>query len=501
MKSILSTDQIRRADEYTIKHEPIPSVELMERASEAFVNKFLELFEEKKRVRIFCGLGNNGGDGLAIGRMLKERGWEVLKYIVGSPRKGTDDFKSNLEKSDLYAVITSAEDLPSSESDEIIIDALFGSGLSRPLEGLYKEVIRYLNGQEGVRVAVDIPSGLYGDKPIELESNAVLKADHTISFQVPKLVFLLGEYHLYVGEWHLVDIGLSRRFIEKEPSRYHLSEAADIDGLIPRRAKYTHKSEVGRLTVVAGSKGKMGAAILAARAALKSGVGLINVCCPKFGTPIMQTAVPEAMVLESDTVGFVGRIPKLEGNVVLGPGLGTNPKTILGVDTLIVKSKEPLVIDADGINILAKKRHLLESLPADSILTPHPGEFRRLVGAWENDFQKLDMLSSFCEEFKLNVVLKGAYSAVCNKKGEISFNSTGNPVLATAGSGDVLSGIVGAFLANGMMPFDALKLGVFVHGYCGDLLAEKNNGFGVVASDIVEVIPQALSKISYSFLV
>ena len=495
MIKILSTEQIRKADEYTIKHEPISSCELMERASKAFVEKFLELFPDKKKVRVFCGVGNNGGDGLAIGRMLKERGWEVLIYIIGNHRKGTDDFKQNLERSDLYAVIQSMDDLPRIGPDEIIIDALFGSGLSRAIEGIYQETVSYINEQAGFKVSVDIPSGLYSDQPVDPTSIA-FEADQTISFQYPKLVFLLPDYHVYTGEWHIVDIGLSESFTKKETTNFFFSEKEDFVDLVPNRSKYTHKNEVGRLSVIAGSKGKMGAAILATKAALKSGVGLINVCCPKFGTSIMQAVVPEAMVLESDAVAFIGKIPKLTGKIVLGPGLGTHVKTIAGIENLLREAKEPLVIDADGINILAKKTDLLKLVPKDSVLTPHPGEFRRLVGGWEDDFDKLNKLSSFCKKHELNMVLKGAYSAVCSQKGEIFFNSSGNPVLATAGSGDVLLGIIGAFFAGGLAPFEALKLGVFVHGYCGDLLAEESNGFGVIASEIVDTIPRAQSEIS-----
>ena len=495
MIKILSTKQIREADEHTIKNEPISSYELMERASQAFVKKFDVLFTQKKQVRVFCGIGNNGGDGLAIGRLLREEGWNVLKYVIGNPRKGTEDFKHNLDKSDLYAVIKSVEDLPQIGSNEIIIDALFGSGLSRDIEGIYKETLSYLNEQSGVKVSVDMPSGLYGDKPIGKDA-IVFAADHTISFELPKLAFLLPDCYAYVGDWHVVDIGLSQSFIEKQPSGYCFTEKSDVGGLLPKRRKFTHKSEVGKLTVVAGSKGKIGAAILTTRAALRAGVGLINVCCPKIGTSILHSSVPEAMVLESDTANYIGKVPKLEDTLVLGPGLGTHPKTISGLASVLEHAKKPLVIDADGINALAKKRELLKLLPKDSILTPHPGEFRRLVGETKDDFDRLEKLISFCKEYKVNMVLKGAYSIICSKRGDIFFNSTGNPVLATAGSGDVLSGIIGAFLASGLLPLEALKLGVFVHGYCGDLLAAKTGGYGVVASDIVEVITEALLEIS-----
>ncbi len=496
MSKILTIDQIRAADEYTIQHEPISSYLLMERASEAFVAAFMKVFPTKKRVRIFCGIGNNGGDGLAIGRLLNERGWEVWKYVVGDPGKGTEDFKKNLNKSGLHAIINTVEDLPSCKREEILIDALFGSGLSRSIEGIHAKVVNYLNDQEGIKASVDIPSGLHADKPIK-EDSIVFEADYTISFERPKLVFFLPEYHRYVGEWSVVPIGLSSYFLDQQESSFYLLEPSDLKGKLPIRKKFTHKSEVGKLTLVAGSKGKMGAAILASKAAFKSGVGLLNVCCPRCGTLPLQIALPEAMVLESEEEDFVSTIPTtIEGVVALGPGLGTHSKTIAGFERFLKKSKNPMTVDADGLNILAKKKSLLKYLPANSILTPHLGEFKRLVGSWQNDFEKLEMLISFSKKYQVNMVLKGAYSAIADRKGNISFNPSGNEVLATAGSGDVLTGLVASLLAQQVEPLDALKLGVYLHGRAGDLLAKKIEGLGAVASDIIKELPSAISELS-----
>ena len=494
MIKIFSSEQIRRADEYTIKNKPILSYDLMERASEAFVEKFLMLSPKKKKVRVFCGVGNNGGDGLATGRILEGRGWEVFKYVVGDPQKGTEDFKQNLDLLNLYKVINSAEDLPAIDKDEIIIDALFGSGLSRPVEGVHKEVIDYLNQQESAKVSVDIPSGLYSDKPTNKE--VIFKAHHTISFQLPKLAFLTPENHKFVGIWHLVDIGLSENFIKSEPTHFCLTEKEDLKDLVPKRSRFTHKTEVGKLLIVAGSKGKIGASILAARAAFRAGAGLITICSPKCGTQALQISVPEAMVIEGVGKNYVTKIPKKEDTTAIGPGLGTKAKTIAAFECLLRQCEKPMVIDADAINMIAMKRSLLKLIPKHSIFTPHPGEFMRLVGHWEDDFHKFELLRSFCEEQKFNVVLKGAFSAVCNTEGTIHFNPSGNPVLATAGSGDVLTGIIGAFLANGLESFDALRLGVYVHGSSGDMLKEKRGRLGIMASDITEMIPDALKALS-----
>lgn len=491
---VLSSQQIREADQFTIKHEPISSLDLMERASESFVLKFIEVNRDKKPVKIFCGVGNNGGDGLAIGRLLKEKGWEVYLYVVGNTRKGSEDFKANLERSDLYAILSGTKDLPIIDDNDIIIDGLFGSGLSRPLEGFYKEVVEYLNDQQGLKFSIDIASGLYADQPLPSEATA-FQPDFTFSFQVPKLSFFLPEYYGYVGEWQLIDIGLDQSFIEKQETNFYQAELEDIAPLFPIRSKFTHKNEVGRLMIVAGSKGKMGAAVLCTEAAFRTGAGLVHVCVPKCGIDILQISIPEAMVIDGKGTNEIHTIPISDDTVLLGPGLGTGKKTLDAFENFIRSANQPLVIDADGINLLAKKKSLLKQLPKDSILTPHPGEFRRLVGNWKNDFERLEKLGAFCKKHRLNVVLKGAYSAVCNKEGEIYFNPTGNPALATAGSGDVLTGMIGALLAQGLVSFHALQLGVYLHGLAGDQAVRQLEMPWVQASDIIGFLPNAIGSV------
>ena len=297
MIKILTSEQIRRWDQYTITHEPIASIDLMERASEAFVEVFLKLIPEKRTVRIFCGVGNNGGDGLAIGRILKDKGWEVYKYIVGDPKKGSEDFKKNLDRSDLYAVLKDVNDVPQITTNDVIIDGLFGSGLSRVLGGIYADLVTELNVSGAAKISIDIASGLFSDGG-PVQGQVIFQPDHTISFQVPKLPFFLPELHPYVGNWEVVDIGLNPSFLQKEKTENYFTEAKDLAEFIPRRGKFVHKSEVGKLMIVAGSKGKMGAAVLCTNAAFAAGASLINVCTPRCGTDIMQLSVPEAMVIE-----------------------------------------------------------------------------------------------------------------------------------------------------------------------------------------------------------
>lgn len=493
MIPILSSDQIREADQYTIQNEPIASIDLMERASEAFVHAFLSLFTKKEPVNLFCGTGNNGGDGLAIARLLMNEGWEVAIYIVGDPTRGSNDFKTNLERIKEFKLVQTKADFPSCEN-KMIIDAIFGSGLSRPIEGIYKDLVVFLNGQNTTSISVDIASGLFADQPMTNDVIA-FEPDFTISFQVPKLVFFLPECHQNVGEWKIVDIGLNKSFINKCTSSYYLTSHEDVKSLLPVRQKFTHKNSVGRLMIVAGSKGKMGAAILCSQAAFRGGVGLLNVCVPTCGTQIMQLALPEAMVIESLDSTVIDVIPKTNDTVAIGPGIGTDAKTINAFSTFLSEHKDPIVLDADAINILALHQELLSEIPAGSILTPHPGEFKRLVGDWKNDVDKLEKLRNFCKAHEVNMVVKGAYSAVCDKEGIIHFNPTGNPGLATAGSGDVLTGIIGAFLAQGLAPFHALLLGVYLHGLSGDLAVESVSSGWIQASDVVAFLPEAIASL------
>lgn len=493
MIKILSTSQVREADTFTIQNEPIASIDLMERASKAFVGKFTKLYN-KRPVSIFCGTGNNGGDGLAIGRLLEQQGWEVHAYVIGNPEKGSRDFKTNLNRWRPHTVIHSVYDLSHIHSNEIILDGLFGSGLTRPIEGLPKVVIQYLNAMPAARVSIDIASGLFADRPV-VENAVVFKPTHTISFQFPKLAFMLPEYYEYVGHWHIVDIGLHSKFAQKVASKYYLIERTDLRGRVPKRQKFDHKGKAGRLVLVSGSKGKMGATVLAARAALRSGIGLLTIHCPKCGTTILQTTVPEAMVNEDVELNEISKIPITESTIGAGPGIGVSIKTCKAIAQLIENSTKPLLLDADAINIIAQNPELLNKLPPESVLTPHAGEFKRLVGVWRNDYEKLEKLSTLCREYQLNIVLKGAFSAVCDSEGTICFNPTGNPGMATGGSGDVLTGIVSSLMAQNLHPYSALMLGVYVHGLAGDMASTKKGRNGMIASDIIDHLFSAFNCI------
>ncbi|HZX74575.1 MAG TPA: NAD(P)H-hydrate dehydratase [Cyclobacteriaceae bacterium] len=495
MLKILTTKQIKALDAYTIEHEPIVSIDLMERASNAFVHWFVGKFDTRKKVGVVCGTGNNGGDGLAIARLLTEWNYSVDVYIVRAQTKETEDFQKNVQRLPKQIEVREITSAPDSFSKyDVLIDAIFGSGLTRPVDGLNANVIDVMNQSKAICVAVDIPSGLSADST---SSGTIVKADFTVSFQLPKLAFLLPENGQYLGVWTTVNIGLSKEFIKGTSTELYLLTGKDIKKIIKPRSKFDHKGNYGHALLIAGSYGKMGACVLSAKAALRSGVGLLTVHVPKNGYAIIQTAVPEAMVSIDVDDEFVTSIPDTEkyNATGIGPGIGQSPETIKALSVLLTKSTKPLVVDADALNILASHRELLHSIPEKSILTPHPKEFERLVGNWKNDFERLEKLKEFSKQLKSIVILKGAYSAVATPDGSVYFNSTGNPGMATGGSGDVLTGILTGLLAQGYTSEDAAKAGVYLHGLAGDLAAQEKGMHGLIASDLIDFLPYAFSTL------
>ena len=497
MKILLSS-QIREADSYTIKNKPIESIDLMESASKAFVDKFLDLFNTDRKVHIFAGTGNNGGDGLAIARLLLQKGFDVSISIIRVSEKESKDFSVNLErlkKVKSVQEIHQMNDFPELQPADIVIDAIFGSGLSRPVEGLFADVISKLNQINPLVVAVDIASGLFSDK--NTEGDIIMQVAHTISFQVPKLAFLMRQNHSFVGNWHIVDIGLDKQFIDQTEANYHYLDMSAAVELLPHREKYSHKGNFGRVLMVLGGYGKMGAAVLTSRACLKSGAGLLTVHVPECGYQIIQIAVPEAMALVDPSVDFFSDTPDINGFEVIGigPGLGTNDKTISAFEDLLNKVDFPVVIDADGLNILSKKPQLLEKLPAGSVLTPHPKEFERIAGSYKNDFDRLNLQIDFAKKYNVIVVVKGAHTSVAGPDGQVCFNSTGNPGMATAGSGDVLTGIITSLLGQTKDPFNAAILGVFLHGMAGDIAAGDQGDESLIASDIIDHLSSAYKRL------
>lgn len=495
---ILNVDQIRALDQSTIKSEPIAPLNLMERAALAFVDWYVDRFPDSTPTKIFCGLGNNGGDGMAIARLLLERNYPVEVHVVRYAPRESDDFMHNHRRlklvMDKVNYIEFTKDIPALRHNEVVIDAILGSGLSRSTEGIVKSTIEAINRAPATVVSVDIASGLYADQP-NAPSDVIIEPDYTVTFQLPKLAFMLPKNGRYVGDWHMVDIRLHKRFIDQAPTPYFFTLPPEARLLLRKRDRYANKGTFGHAFLLAGSYGKIGAAVLAARACLRSGVGLLTVQVPRCGYTILQTAVPEAMCrpdshehVLTGTTEVEGPSPADYSVVGIGPGIGKSPETLSLLLELLPTLKKPMVVDADALNLLAENRDLLSHLPPNSILTPHPKEFERLTQPWDDDYQKLAMLREFAQAHRVVVVLKGAHSAIATPNGEVHFNATGNPGLSTGGTGDVLTGVLTAFLAQGYDPVEAAVLGVYGHGLAGDRIADQRGSVGMVASDVVEAL-------------
>jgi len=504
---ILDITQIRALDAYTIQHEPVASIDLMERAALAFTAWFSSRFDSSRAVKVFCGLGNNGGDGLAIARLLAAKKYPVSVYVVDYADQKSDDFMSNYERLSRLVIIQHIKHInsfPLVSDHDIFIDAIFGSGLTRPVEGLAKEVIEVMTEEQGSEqvtiVSVDIASGLYADGPNPVGST-IVRPHYTVSFEVPKLAFLLPSNAPFVGEWHCVGIGLNKAFLEKTLSLYEYLDDKLAASLLKPRNKYAHKGTFGHALLIAGSYGKVGAAVLAARACLRSGVGLLTVRVPQCGYEIIQTAVPEAMALTDDHYEYFSFVPPLQlyNALGIGPGLGKAEASLKALGDLLLALEQPLddpqtdrhpalVMDADALNLLSENRELLRRLPPGTVLTPHPKEFERLAGKAGNDFERLELLKDFAATHGVYMVLKGAHTAVASPEGKVYFNSTGNPGMATGGAGDVLTGIITALLAQQYSPLEAALIGVYQHGLAGDRAATQRGQSALIASDLVETI-------------
>ncbi|WP_028981286.1 bifunctional ADP-dependent NAD(P)H-hydrate dehydratase/NAD(P)H-hydrate epimerase [Sporocytophaga myxococcoides] len=498
---ILSADQIRALDAFTIQNEPISSIDLMERASATFVNWFIEHFNPDREVYIFCGPGNNGGDGLAVARLLTQVQYSVKVFVFPSD-KYSADFEINfrrLEKLITISKISSTEHIPVFPKAAVVIDAIFGSGLSRPVGGLYADVIKSINESSTIKIAIDIASGLFCDS--NNEDSVKVKVDYTFTFQLPKLSFLLPQNEKFTGSWIARDIGLDKTFIEDQSSVFSYVNEGEIFPLVKPRKKFSHKGDYGKALIMAGSFGMMGAAVLSGKACYRAGAGLVKFYTPKCGVQILQSALPEAILSADPEENFISKLPDLAGfnAVAAGPGWYEGDESTNVLRLLFENKNLKLVLDAGALNVLSKNKDLLKSLPDNTILTPHPGEFKRLAGDFPDDYSRLDGLRKFSAKYKCIVVLKGANTMVASPDGNVSFNSTGNPGMATAGSGDVLTGIIVSLLAQGYTPSFSAKLGVYLHGYAGDSAASKYGTASIIAEDIIEGIKDFYLKCDKSF--
>ncbi len=497
---ILLSQQIREADQYTIREEPISSTALMERAATAFVHWFERRFPDTStEVVVACGTGNNGGDGLAIARLLFHRFYSVRVLLLKIGETLSPDCQINLDRlpprdAAPLQVLAAGEPLPSLPGSAILIDAVFGSGLNRPVEGYWGTCIEALSAHPGIKISVDLPSGLLPDSH---SPGPVFKADFTCTFEAPKLAFFMPENAAFVGEWEIVSIGLNASFIDQAKTSYFYTLKEDAQRLLRRRNRFAHKGHFGHAMLFCGSYGMMGAAILSSRACLRSGVGLLTVHSPRCGYSILQSSVPEAMANPDRHEFHWTENPSVKAFDALGVGcgIGRQPATLEALRDLLKHVCQPLILDADALNLIAA-HGLLPMVPKDSILTPHPKEFERLFGATSNDFERLALLREQAVRIGCVIVLKGAFTAVCSPQGDVCFNGSGNPGMATAGSGDVLTGILTGLLAQGYPAWEAARLGVFLHGLAGDLAAEKLGHDALLAGDLVDCLGHAFQHLS-----
>lgn len=499
---IFRTEQIRKIDEFTIRHEPVRSVDLMERAAEQLLKWHVRNFERNRRVLVFTGPGNNGGDGLALARLLSVHGYTVEVFHLKISERTSEDWAWNFQrlKNETalpFKLIESTDQFPLVGRDDVIIDAIFGCGLTRPISGLASEIVKMINHAVAIVISVDIPSGLFGEDNSDNDPESIINADFTLSFEFPKLSFMFPENAKYVGEWKILPIGLHPVGIMSIETPYSFIEDRFIYSLLKKREKFDHKGKYGHGLLVAGSFGKMGAAILGAKAALKTGIGLVTCHVPRSGYQVIQTAVPESMVVvDNNDQVFSGMDFSYKYNALgIGPGLGTTGTTMKAFSDILLNYAGPLVIDADAINILGINRDWLSSLPANTILTPHVKEFERIAGASENSFARLVKQVELSGKYNCVLLVKGAYSIVTTPDGRVNFNSTGNPGMATAGSGDVLTGIILSLLAQGYEPGTAALVGTYIHGLAGDIAVRQTGPESLIASDIIDNIGRAFSEL------
>lgn len=491
---IFTADQIRQWDQYTIQHEPIASVGLMERAAAACTDWILQHCDYGKTFHIFCGNGNNGGDGLAIARMLINAQINTNIYILKPGKRSVDcttNYKRLMDENLSVHEISAAKDFPYINKEDSIIDALFGTGLNKPLDGITAALVNHLNSAAASIISIDVPSGLYADETSA--GNTVINAATTLSFQCYKKAFMMAENADKIGEVHILDIGLDKNYYQQTASSFSVINEELVQSIYQPRKKFAHKYNFGHALLFAGSTNMMGAAVLSAEACLRSGAGLVTVHCKPGTGQVIQTALPEAIV---STENEFEKISHKKAAVGIGPGLEINDENSTLLKAIISSATQPLVIDASALSLLASHLPLLKQRSSATILTPHTGEFEKLFGKAANDFERINLAIEKACELNCYIVLKGHHTLIACPAGSAWFNNTGNSGMATAGSGDVLTGIITGLLAQGYIPEHACVLGVYLHGYAGDMAAIKLSAEAMIAGDITRHIGAAFLAIN-----
>ncbi len=502
---IFTSAQLRELDRYTTEHERTTSLDLMERSARAVTHAFTSIWSPKTPVVIFAGPGNNGGDALAVARLLCEQSYDVKTYLFNIHNKLSDECTANKRRlqESKYAKtlveVTLNFDPPQLTAETVVIDGLFGTGLNKPLSGGFASLVKYINQSPARVVSIDIPSGLMAeDNTYNIRAN-IVRAHLTLTLQQKKLCMLLADNQPYLGQIRVLDIQLSQEYIQKTDSQYRFVEEADLKPMLRRRYEFAHKGDMGHALIVAGSYGMAGAAILATRACLRSGVGKVTVHTPRKNNDVLQTAVPEAVLhLDREDQFFTEPMSTDDFEAMaIGPGLGTAEGTAIAMIAQLRRATCPSVVDADALNIISNHRAWMQQLPKEIIMTPHDAEFDRLVGTASNgSYDRLSKVRDMAERLNAYIILKGRYSALCMPDGHVFFNPTGNPGMATAGSGDVLTGIITGLLARGYQQREAALLGMYLHGLAGDMAAKDLGQESLIASDIIRYLPKAIRKVS-----
>lgn len=501
---IFTSAQIHELDKYTIEHEPVESLDLMERAAKAITRAITDMWHNDTPMVVFAGPGNNGGDALAVARMLAEMDYSVSVYLFNISGHLSADCAANKErlaetkKIKSFVEVTQEFDPPQLTAETLVIDGLFGSGINKPLAGGFSSLVKYINASPCMVASIDVPSGLMTeDNTYNVRAN-IIRADVTFTLQQPKLSFLFAENQPFIGRLRVLDIRISSEGIEKTDAQYNILEERDIRQMLRPRNPFAHKGMMGHALIIAGSYGMGGAAILATRACLRAGAGKVTVHTPKKNNAIMQVSVPEAVIQhDPEETVFSEPVDTEDYDALgIGPGLGTSETTAIALIAQLRRTQCPIVADADAINILANRRAWIQQLPKGIIMTPHPKEFDRLDGHCADSYERMTRACKMAERLGAYIILKGHYSALCMPDGHVMFNPTGNAGMATAGSGDVLTGIITALLARGYKQDEACVIGMYLHGLAGDIAAEELGMESITAGDLITYLPKAFKRLN-----
>ena len=500
---IFSSTQIHELDKYTIDHEPIKSIDLMERAASRIVAEIRHLCTAYNTIVVFAGPGNNGGDALAVARILASEGLKVKAWLFNTTGRLSADCKTNrdrltgMKELDSFTMVIDEFDPPTLDASTLVIDGLFGVGLNKPLTGGYASLVKYINASPSKVVSIDMPSGLMSESNEYNVRSNIIRADVTVTIQQPKLSFLFAENQQFIGELKVVDINISKEGMAQVDAHVTILEEDDVRCRMRQRDDFAHKGTMGHALIIAGSRGMAGAAMLATKACLRSGVGKVTVHTPAANIIPLQIGVPEAILdIDPDNCFFTEAVNTDRFQAMgIGPGLGNNENSAITMIGQLRRAQCPIVIDADAINILATHKAWMQQLPAGCILTPHIGEFERLEGASSDSYDRLSKAIILADRQQAYIVLKGHNTAIVTPGGRIMFCPTGNSGMATAGSGDVLTGVITALLARGYAQADACLVGTYLHGLAGDIAAKKFGKESLMASDIIDALPEAFMRV------